>query len=244
VTDWHRRYLQQASWSRLLRNYLFQKANFADASRIIEVGCGTGAILLDLPSHKGALHGVDIDQAALRQCRSNVPYATLTLADALNLPFVAHTFEIAYCHFLLLWLADPIEGLREMRRIVTDGGYVLALSEPDHEARLDRPEELMELGRLQTAALRQQGADPSFGARLADSFRAAGIDLVESGTLQPSSARWTPADRALEWSVTEADLATSLSTRELENFRRIDAEAWEKGERVLHVPTFYACGRA
>jgi hypothetical protein len=45
--DWHSRYLQQAGWTSKLRGYLFQRAGVDKASRVLEVGCGTGAVLKD-----------------------------------------------------------------------------------------------------------------------------------------------------------------------------------------------------
>src|SRR6266498_4655381 len=76
--DWHRRYIQQAKWTRDLRTYLFKRADLADASRVhrtaslvLEVGCGTGAILSELPDHI-SLYGSDIDAAALAQCQVHV----------------------------------------------------------------------------------------------------------------------------------------------------------------------------
>jgi cyclopropane fatty-acyl-phospholipid synthase-like methyltransferase len=43
--DWHARYLQQARWTRPLREYLYGKAGVDSARRVLEVGCGTGALL-------------------------------------------------------------------------------------------------------------------------------------------------------------------------------------------------------
>ncbi|MCK7482052.1 MAG: class I SAM-dependent methyltransferase [Candidatus Moduliflexus flocculans] len=52
--NWHARYSQQAKWTRNLRAYIFDKIKLDDATRVLEVGCGTGAILSELPaSHLG-----------------------------------------------------------------------------------------------------------------------------------------------------------------------------------------------
>ena len=45
MMNWHLRYIQQANWTRELREYLFQRTGMATAERVLEVGCGTGAIL-------------------------------------------------------------------------------------------------------------------------------------------------------------------------------------------------------
>src|SRR6185436_7789113 len=99
--DWHRRYLQQARWTRDLRTYLFKKADLNDKSRLLEVGCGTGAILSELPNYTSR-HGLDIDTTALAQCSINAPTVFLVQGDALQLPYPNESFDIVYCHFLLL----------------------------------------------------------------------------------------------------------------------------------------------
>ena len=62
--DWHQRYLQQASWTRDLRRYLFAQVGMEKAARVIEIGCGTGAILSDiLDSNPSGVYGLDISAA-------------------------------------------------------------------------------------------------------------------------------------------------------------------------------------
>src|SRR5688572_22465325 len=122
---WHARYLQQAKWTRDLRAYIFKKAELRDASKVLEAGCGTGAILSELPAQL-SLHGLDLDRAALAECRSHAPAASLTRGDALRLPYSDKIFDIIYCHFLLLWVRDPLQALLEMKRVSRPGAYIIA----------------------------------------------------------------------------------------------------------------------
>lgn len=239
--DWHRRYLQQAQWTRDLRTYLFQKAGLNAASRALEVGCGTGAILSELPNQI-QLHGLDIDAATLTQCHVHAPAAALVQGNALRLPYPGKIFDIVYCHFLLLWVPDPLQALLEMQRVAKPGAAVIAFAEPDYTARVDEPRELARLGQWQSESLRRQGANPGLGARLADLFFRAGIQIVETGTIQnaehdPSSEEWE-----VEWDVIESDLAGFIPGAELHKLKRLDQQARAGGKRVLHVPTYFAWG--
>ncbi len=240
--NWHTRYTQQAKWTRDLRAYLFDKANLDDANRILEVGCGTGAILSELPKHL-ALHGLDIDPAVLAECQTHVPTAALTHGNALALPYTNQTFDIVYCHFLLLWVKNPLQALLEMQRITKARGHIIAFAEPDYSKRIDAPVELVQLGKWQTESLKQQGADPELGANLAELFFQAGITILETGTIQsvenePSLEEWET-----EWAVIESDLAGKVSGTDIQKMKLIDKQAWANGQRKLHVPTYFAMGQ-
>ena len=240
--NWHKRYVQQAVWTKDLRTYLFRRAGMGAARRVLEVGCGTGAILSDLHT-PATVHGFDLEPACLVEARLHAPQVTLACGDALALPFVADVFDITFCHFLLLWVQDPLKALREMKRVTRPGGSILALAEPDYHNRVDKPDVLAPLGHWQVESLRRQGADPGLGKRLAQLFRQAGIPLIETGSLSADKGHPpTPEEQDLEWAVLEADLAGLASTEDIQRLRNLDEIAWEDGERVLHVPTYWAFG--
>ena len=241
--DWHRRYIQQAKWTRDLRTYIFEKAGLEPASRVLEVGCGTGAILSELADDL-ALHGLDIDPTALKQCRVHAPAATLVQGDALVLPYADQTFDIVYCHFLLLWVRDPLRALIEMKRVAKAEAHIVAFAEPDYEVRHDEPPELIPLGQWQADSLKRQGADSGLGARLADLFFRARIELIETGTIQGESSDPSPDDWEMEWAVIRSDLAGYVPVEDLEDIKRLDQMARTRGERILHVPTYFAWGHA
>jgi ubiquinone/menaquinone biosynthesis C-methylase UbiE len=238
--DWHRRYLQQAQWTRDLRTYLFKQAGL-NGALVLEVGCGTGAILSELPAHT-PLYGLDIGRTALTQVQVHAPSASLVQGNALQIPYANQTFDIVYCHFLLLWVTNPLKALLEMKRVTKPGAHILAFAEPDYNARVDEPRELIPLGRWQTEALQRQGADPGLGARLADLFFQAGIQIIETGTIQNAEHEPSAEEWETEWAVIESDLAGLLPDDELRKMKRLDRQARMRGERVLRVPTYFAWG--
>jgi ubiquinone/menaquinone biosynthesis C-methylase UbiE len=241
----HARYQQQARWTADLRQYLYRQIGLARERRALEVGCGSGAILGELVAQLPLVAGLDYDRAALTLAQVNAAGAPLSIGDAHDLPFATASFDLSLCHFLLLWVADPGRVLREMRRVTRPGGWVLALAEPDYGGRVDFPEELATLGRWQMESLQRQGADPQMGRKLAALFRRAGLEAVETGAL---GGQWCGA---LDWQAWDSEWAMLTSdlrdhpeaANSLAGLKALDRSAWEKGERVLFVPTFYAAGR-
>lgn len=195
-----------------------------------------------LPSYL-SLHGLDIDPAGLAQCKVHVPSASLIRGNVLQLPYSDDLFDVVYCHFLLLWVSDPIRALLEMKRLTRTGGNVIAFAEPDYSDRTDKPNELVQLGTWQTRALKNQGADPTFGARLAEAFFQARIEIVETGTIQSAENEALVQDWEIEWAVIESDLAGQIPEADIQRMKLTDKAARERGERILHVPTYFVWGR-
>jgi SAM-dependent methyltransferase len=240
--NWHTRYTQQANWTRTLRSYIFEKTGFRNTQRVLEVGCGTGAVLSELPEGPAA-YGLDIAHDALIQCGRYAPRAMRVQGDVLSLPFSDNSFEIVYSHFLLLWVTKPLQALQEMKRVTQPRGHVIAFAEPDYLHRLDQPEELVPLGKWQTEALRRQGADPGLGARLAKLFFEAGIHIIETGTIESKDSEPSLEDWKLEWDVIVSDLHGWVPQEEIQRMKDLDRQARGRGTRVLYVPTYFAWGR-
>jgi SAM-dependent methyltransferase len=245
IEDWHLRYQQQAVWTQPARRFLADQLTFQDARRILDVGCGTGALFPDLHNESSAnLYGLDLDLESLHFADTTHDSASLICGDALNLPYASHSFDITLCHFLLLWLTDPAAGLAEMARVTRSGGYVCMLAEPDYGGRIDYPSIFERIGKLQTDQLQAQGADPLIGRKLPALLSQAGLNDVHTALI---GGHWSgppdPDNWSLEWDVLEDDLRWRLPADELTALRAQDAAAWESGERLLYVPTFYAWGQ-
>jgi SAM-dependent methyltransferase len=240
---WHQRYTAQAHWTQHIRQYIIKKTSPVAGDRILEVGSGTGAVL-NVLSHEGDFHlcGVDLDYPSLTYALSLNPTFDLTQADGHQLPFAPDKFGISLCHYLLMWVKRPQHILREMTRVTRPGGWVIALAEPDHQARIDFPPPLDVLGTRQTGALQDQGVDIHMGRKLRSLFHQTGLVEVEVGIL---SAQWNglPAWDATEWLMLQADLTGELSPEALVDYQNIDRQARQTAQRILFIPTFYALGK-
>jgi SAM-dependent methyltransferase len=250
----NRRYEQQSTWTRGTREHLFGLAGIpygmrgaiGPGSRALDIGCGTGAVDRDiLASTSGiSLTGVDIDLGSLRFAQRKSSAMGLAAGDAHALPFREASFDAAFFHFVLLWLRQPAAALAEAVRVTRPGGHVIAIAEPDHEGRIDAPESLEALGRLQTEALRRQEADVRFGRKLRGLLEAAGLAEVRFGVI---GGEWHRDGQAQlidsEWSMLRRDLAETVPADELGRLERLDRDAWAAERRVLFVPTMWGMGR-
>jgi SAM-dependent methyltransferase len=242
--DWDEQFSQQAGWTSQIRHYIFKKVSLSSARSILDIGCGTGIIENELITCNSiTLTALDIEIDRLKFARERSK-ANWICGDAFSLPFSNCSFDISLCHYLLLWLKDPIHALSEMKRITRPGGYILLLAEPDYAHRIDSPEELSILGKLQSDTLREQGANPALGPSIAGLLDQAGIEVIETGL---SGGQWNPVvsshDSDLEWKILENDIAADTDMDQLQRLKEIDQSARKAGTRILFVPVFYAIGR-
>ncbi len=224
---------------------MFEKVGFALAHRVLEIGCGTGGILGTLPHNTHTiLHGIDIFHSTLAEARSRVPDAFLACADGGLQPFPAGLFDIVYCHYVLLWVDDPLQVLKEMKRVTTPGGHILALAEPDYMQRWADQPEISALTILQTESLRKQGADVTIGSRLAELFRQADIRINEAGQIQRGNLeRLSQQEWELEWKVFESDVAGSVTLEDRNTITYLKKKGRSTAQSLLYVPTYFACGQ-
>jgi SAM-dependent methyltransferase len=244
--DWHQRYLQQTRWTRALASYLFQRAGLSSLHSILEVGCGTGAVLQEIirPLITQPF-GLDINPNYLAYTAQSHPQSRLILGDAHQLPLADGCFDVCLCHYLLLWVSDPSRVIQEMVRVTRSGGVVIALAEPDYGNRIDYPQDLSLLGKWQMDSLEQQGADPLIGRKLRAILSTSGLLAVEAGV---QGGEWRSifdqTEFDSEWDTIQSDLANQPEKlAQLPRLMEIDMLSCKQGKRILYVPTFYAWGR-
>jgi SAM-dependent methyltransferase len=100
----------------------------APGQRVLDVGCGPGALTAQLVTRLGAQHvtAVDPSPSFVEAARDRFPDVDVQQAAAEELPFADETFDAAMAQLVVHFMKDPVAGLREMGRVVHSDGVVAA----------------------------------------------------------------------------------------------------------------------
>ena len=154
-------------------------------ARCLDLGCGQGNTtrLLAETVEAAECLGVDYDAALVEYASSaegNPAGVSFQQGDVTRLAFTDASFDVVFCRYLLIHLADPMSGVREMLRVVRPGGYVVVY-EPDFVAEFSDPESsaLGLINRVWNGLFQS----PKTGRRLLRYLREAGASQVRGGVL-------------------------------------------------------------
>jgi SAM-dependent methyltransferase len=115
-------------YSDLLAPKFAAAAGVAAGQRVLDVGCGAGALTTVLAGIVGADHlsGIDPSEPFVNAARERVPGADLRVGPAENLPFGEDTFDAALSQLVFHFVDDPAQAVTELRRVTREGGKVAA----------------------------------------------------------------------------------------------------------------------
>ena len=98
-------------WSARLAPLFVNFAQIADDGRVLDVGCGTGALVRTVAAitRQSAIVGIDPAQPFLEYARTQVadPRITFERGNALDLPYPAGTFDYTLSLLVLMFLPHP-----------------------------------------------------------------------------------------------------------------------------------------
>jgi ubiquinone/menaquinone biosynthesis C-methylase UbiE len=167
---------------------VLERLGFPKGARVLEVGCGAGALLGRVAAdfHPRALVGVDRAEDNLRRARDFAPVAR---ADGGALPFADGSFDVVLFRFVLRHAPAPTRLLGEARRVLAPGGHVVAVDADDGSLLLDpEPRAWPELRAALEATARRRGGDPFVGRRLRRLLLEAGFAEARADVLAVSTA--------------------------------------------------------
>ena len=114
--------------SRLLAPQLVDLSRLGPSDRVLDVGCGPGALTTELVMRLGAgsVAAVDPSESFVGAARARHPGIDVRRAGAEALPYGYGVFDAALAQLVVHLMADPAAGLREMARVTRPDGVVTA----------------------------------------------------------------------------------------------------------------------
>ncbi len=103
---------------------LLGRAGLRDRPRVLDAGCGTGRNLLEFGT-PGSATGVDFSPEAVQFCRQR-GLEEVQVAEVEALPFAEQSFDLILATDVLEHVEDDLVALRELRRVASSGGHLLA----------------------------------------------------------------------------------------------------------------------
>lgn len=107
---------------------LIELAGVTRGDRVLDVGCGTGQLTIELAAVVGGenVAALDPSAAVVAVCRSRVPAADVRVASAEALPFADGEFGAVLAQLVVNLVDDPPGAVREMARVARPGAAVAA----------------------------------------------------------------------------------------------------------------------
>lgn len=114
--------------ARNLYPYMLQEIIHIYGDVVLDMGCGTGALMQQVyaEDHQRHLYGIDLSTSMLDKAKKRMAdNAELFLGDASQLPFADNSFDLVYCNDSFHHYPYPKKVIQEVYRVLKLGGVFL-----------------------------------------------------------------------------------------------------------------------
>jgi ubiquinone/menaquinone biosynthesis C-methylase UbiE len=131
---------ERAAWDRIL-DIVVPQGRPLD---VLDAGCGTGFLSLELAARGHRVSGIDFAPAMLAAAAGKAEAAGLAVrfeeGDAEQLRFVAHSFDLVISRHVLWTLPHPEAAIDEWIRVLRPGGRLAVVDGSEHNAATAPPQ--------------------------------------------------------------------------------------------------------
>ena len=176
---------QARSMSHLLTQE-FQLLNLGPNMKILDAGCGSGAItrLMAKAVYPETVVGMDIDPVFIEKARKTAESESIEnirfdLGNIDAMDYDDDSFDLSYCRLVLMHVNDPVRSVSEMKRVTRKGGYVAASSIDDASMIIyPNATRFWDLWRKYGERAARSGVNRHIGRELYSIFKKAGLSSV------------------------------------------------------------------
>ncbi|MEE1963931.1 methyltransferase domain-containing protein [Allomuricauda taeanensis] len=159
---------------------------FPKDSLVLEAGCGVGAQtkIIATKNPDSNFVSIDLSEDSIREARRMIESLGITnvklkQADIYKLPFEDETFDSVIICFVLEHLHNPIQALKELKRVLRKGGTMIAI-EGDHGSTFFYPdsEQANMAINCQIQLQKQNGGNSNIGRQLYPMLKSTGLSEI------------------------------------------------------------------
>jgi SAM-dependent methyltransferase len=101
-------------------------AGVGAGDKVLDVGCGIGALTAHLRSIGAEVAAIDPSPPFIDALRTRLPDIDVRRGMAEALPYATAAFDAALAQLVVHFMTDPVAGLRQMARVTRCGGVIAA----------------------------------------------------------------------------------------------------------------------
>jgi SAM-dependent methyltransferase len=101
-------------------------AGVGAGDKVLDVGCGVGALTAHLRSAGAEVAAIDPSPPFIDAIRTRLPDVDVRRGIAEELPYGTAAFDAALAQLVVHFMTDPVAGLRQMARVTRRGGVIAA----------------------------------------------------------------------------------------------------------------------